>query len=137
MSFTVDLLLTDVPADNSEAWKYIEKLREEYYEDETGAHEKLQKLHDVLTERYPCLCSYDDDDPEMDKSPWADGPMMGNFASKMGMLAIVYSRADEVFPFILESALALDIIVADGQSERIYRPGEDAEKNSKPWWQFW
>ena len=58
----------------------------------------------------------------MDESPWADGPMIGNFASKMGMIAIRFSHVDEVFDFILEEALALGIILADGQSEKIYRP---------------
>ena len=137
MSFTVDLILTDVPEDNKEAWEFIEKLREEYYEDKSGAHEKLVKLHGVLTKKYPCLCSYDDDDPDIDNSPWADGPMINNFASKMGMLAIAFSRADEIFPFILENALALDIIVADGQSEKIYRPIKQGEIKKKPWWKFW
>ncbi|KZX79232.1 hypothetical protein A3715_28465 [Oleiphilus sp. HI0009] len=137
MSFTVDLLLTEVPRNNEEAWEYIQNLREEYYEDDSGAHEKLQKLHDRLVEKYPCLSSYDEDDPEFESSPWADGPMINNFASKMGMLAVVYQRVDEVFPFILENALELGIIVADGQSEKIYRPGEEIENDNKPWWKFW
>ncbi|HEY8100234.1 MAG TPA: hypothetical protein VIF82_05735 [Burkholderiaceae bacterium] len=137
MSFTVDLVLTDVPTDDRAAWKYIQELREEYYEDKTGAHEKLIKLHEALTKKYPCLCSFADDDPEMEDSPWADGPMLGNFASKMGMLAIVYSRVDEVFPFILENALALNIIVADGQSEKLYRPGDPDKTGKKPWWKLW
>ncbi|WP_041598471.1 hypothetical protein [Hahella chejuensis] len=123
MSFTVDLILTDIPENNKDAWSFIEKLREEYYEDKSVAHSKLQEFHEVLTKKYPCLCSFADDDPEMENSPWADGPMIENFASKMGMVAIVWSRADEVFPFVLDSALALDIIVADGQSGKIYRPG--------------
>ena len=121
MSFTIDLILTDVPQDNWTAWKYIEELREKYYEDKSAPHEKLAELHEIIIQKYPCLCSYDDDDPKIDNSPWADGPMIGNFASEMGMLAIVYSRVDEVFPFILENALALGIIVADGQSQKIYR----------------
>ncbi|MGJ8676939.1 MAG: hypothetical protein ACSHX0_05445 [Akkermansiaceae bacterium] len=133
MSFTVDLILTEVPETNKDAWGYIEQLREKYYEDESGAHEKLKALHQVLTQKYPCLSSYPDDDPEMENSPWADGPMIGNFASKMGMLAIVYSRVDEVFPFILKEALGLGIIVADGQSERIYRPDEQLLETKKPW----
>lgn len=122
MSFTVDLILTEVPEDQQQAWSDIEELREEYYDDKTGAHPKLKTLHDKLTSKYPCLCSYEDDDPEMDESPWADGPMIGNFASKMGMIAIRFSHVDEVFDFILEEALALGIILADGQSEKIYRP---------------
>lgn len=137
MSFTLDLILTDVPEENGAAWKYIEELREEYYEDNSSAHEKLIALHKILTDKYPCLCSYEDDDPEMENSPWADGPMLNNFASKMGMLAILYSRADELFPFILENALLLDITVADGQSEKIYRPGEPVAAKDRPWWKLW
>lgn len=137
MSFTVDFILTELPKEETEAWSFIERLREEYYEDNSGAHEKLVQLHSVLTQKYPCLCSYADDDPELDKCPWSDGPMINNFASKMGMVAIAYSRADELFPFILEKALELDIIVADGQSEKIYRPGEPVNNSEKPWWKVW
>ena len=70
MSFTVDLILTEVPENNSEAWAYIENLREEYYEDKSGPHQKLIKLHERLTERYPCLCDYEDDDPEAVVDPF-------------------------------------------------------------------
>jgi hypothetical protein len=136
MSFTIDLIVTDVPKENGAAWKYIEALRDEYYEDKSGTHEVLIELHKELIQKYPCLSSFADDDPEADESPWADAPIMENFASKMGMLAIFYSRADEVFPFVLEKALALGIIVADGQSEKIYRPGEDIDASDKPWWKF-
>lgn len=138
MSFTVDLLLTEIPRDNIRAWKYIHSLREEYYQDESGTHETLLKLHDILVQTYPCLCSYADDDPDIDACPWADGPMINNFASKMGMLAITYSRADEVFPFVLTHALALGITVADGQSEKIYRPDDTIKAQPPtPWWKFW
>ncbi|RBP44834.1 hypothetical protein [Arenicella xantha] len=137
MSFTVDLILTEIPENDKEAWGFIENLREEYYEDKSKPHERLVELHKRLTDKYPCLCDYDDDDPEMDNSPWADGPMIGNFASKMGMLAILYSRADELFPFILQNALELDIILADGQDEKIYRPGYKIEQKKKPWWKIW
>ena len=138
MSFTLDLILTDdIPKEANKAWGYIGALRDEYYDDETGAHEKLIKLESILTDKYPCLCSFDEDDPEIESCVWADGPMIGNFASKMGMLAISWSKADEVFPFVLQQAHALDITVADGQSSIIYRPGEEVEQPKKYWWKFW
>ena len=139
MSFTVDFFIEDLPSDEQEAWKLIEKMREEYYEDESEKSELLLKLGDVLTSKYPCLTSYDDDDPAMDDSPWADGPMTDNMASKMGMIAIRYSHVEEVFPFVLESAINLGLIVVDGQSEQIYRPGHliPEPKSKKPWWQIW
>ncbi len=138
MSFTADLIVTEIPAKDDLAWNAILELREEYYEDEGEKAPQLVELHKVLTERYPCLTSYADDDPMMDDSPWADGPMIGNFASKMGMVAIRFDRADEVFPFVRDKALELGITVADGQSELIYRPGVSVEEVEKsPWWKFW
>lgn len=53
----------------------------------------------------------------------------------MGMLAIVFSKVDEVLPFIIEKSNELGITVADGQSERIYWPGQAEER--KPWWKLW
>ncbi|AWH88357.1 hypothetical protein [Limnobaculum parvum] len=79
----------------------------------------LLELHKVLTARYPCLCDCSDD--EVDDCPSADGPMINNFNHDMGMLAISFSRVDEVVPFIIEAALALNIIVADAQTNEIHR----------------
>ncbi len=137
MSFTVDLIPGGLPEDEKEAWKTLEEMRKSYYDDSSQKEDRLIQLHNILTKKYPCLCSYDDDDPEMDNSPWADGPMIDNFASKMGMLAVVYSKVDEVIPFILESALSLGITVVDGQSEKIYRPLDKSKTQKKqPWWRF-
>lgn len=137
MSFTLDLVVTELPRDDKEAWNYVEELREEYYNDDSGPHQKLVDLHEVLTQKYPCLCSYDDDDPSIDKSPWADGPLIGNFASKMGMVAITWPRVDDAAPFVIESAKRLGIIVMDGQGAKIHRPGESESALIKPWWKFW
>jgi hypothetical protein len=65
--------------------------------------------------------------------------MINNFAHEMGTLAIAFSRADEVVPFVIEKAGALGITVADGQSEKIFRPGEAAttSRQGKPWWKPW
>ncbi|MGE8224353.1 MAG: hypothetical protein ACN6RK_01085 [Stenotrophomonas sp.] len=139
MSYTLDLIVGPLPQDDKQAWQHIETLRESYYDDSREKAPALVELHAVLTARYPCLCSYPDDDPEMDNSPWADGPMIGNFAHEMGMLAISFSRVDEVAPFIIAEANALGISVADGQSAEIHRPGGGAQKQAekRSWWRFW
>lgn len=139
MSYTVDLIVAPLPPENKAAWTAIMALRESYHEDEREKAPVLIQLHSVLTARYPCLCSYADDDPRMDESPWADGPMINNFAHDMGMLAISFSRVEEVVPFIIKEANALGISVADGQSGEIYRPGNGTHGSltSKPWWKFW
>lgn len=137
MSFTVDLIVPALPDGDKKAWDLINVMREKYYNDQGEKAEVFLRLHAALTERYPCLCSYADDDPEMDNSPWADGPMLNNFCSEMGMLAIVFSRVDEVLPFILEKCSELGITVADGQSGKIHRPGDSGQTDTKPWWRFW
>lgn len=123
MSYTVDLIVSPLSSNNEEAWAQIESLRDAYYDDEREKAPQLVALHGVLTEKYPCLCSYDIDDDDSDSSPWADGPMINNFSHEMGMLAISFSRVREVVPFIIESANKLGIAVADGQSGEIHRAG--------------
>lgn len=139
MSYTVDLIVGSLPQDTKLAWQHVEALREAYYDDEREKAPAFVDLHAALTARYPCLCSYADDDPDMDNSPWADGPMMGNFAHEMGMLAISFSRVDEVVPFIIAEANARGITVADGQSEEIHRPGVGTPRQAakRSWWKFW
>lgn len=122
MSYTVDLIVVPLPENDQTAWQYIQALRDTYYDDEREKASALIALHSALTARHPCLCSFADDDPEMDDSPWADGPMINNFSNEMGMLAITYSRVDEVLPFIVTEANALGIAVADGQTGQILRP---------------
>jgi len=138
MSFTVDLIVGPLPTRDKDAWKTIKRLRETYYEDKREKAPALLRLHGVLTAKYPCLSSYALNDPAEEDCPWADGPMLGNFAHDMGMLAISFRRADELLPFIVEAANALGITVADGQSERIYRPKSGGpDSTSKPWWAVW
>ena len=139
MSYTVNLIVGPLSENDKIAWQQIEVLCESYYNDELDKAPSLIKLHAVLTSRYPCLCSYDDDDEKIEESPWADGPMIGNFAGEMGMLAVSFSRVDEVIPFIIKEANALGISVADPQSGEIFRPNSSMQDKmrSKPWWKFW
>ena len=46
--------------------------------------------------------------------------MINNFSHEMGMLAISFSRAGEVVPFIVKSTNQLGITVADGQTGEIH-----------------
>ena len=122
MSFTLEFFPEGLPTDCDDIWEYIEEMADEYYDDEGEKSPKLIELHKKLTEIYPCLSSYEDDDPAQENCPWADGPMIKNFASKMGMVAIVFSRVDDVVPKVIDVALELGITVVDGQSEKIIRP---------------
>jgi hypothetical protein len=122
MSYALDFVVARVPNRKGQAWDFLEDLTDRYEDDRAPAHPLLQQLHDALVARYPCLSSYADGDPEKDNCPWADGPLINNFASELGMVSIKFPRVDEVLPFAVESALALGITVMDGQEEKIYRP---------------
>jgi hypothetical protein len=139
MSYTIDLIIEELPFDEKEAWNRVESLREKYYGDEREKSPLFLELYKNITKVYPCLCSYADDDPAMDESPWADGPMINNFANEMGMLAIVYSKVDDVVPFVINEAKRLGITVVDGQDGKIHRPrsSEDIINPKKPWWRIW
>lgn len=140
MSYTIDLIVAPLPENNGQAWQHIEKLRECYYDDTREKSPSLIKLYTALTAQYPCLSGYGEDDSAVDASPWADGPMLDNFAHDMGMLAIASSQADAAMPFIIEKANALGITVADGQTLKIYRPSPPAPSSKpreKSWWKIW
>jgi hypothetical protein len=122
MSFTLDLIVGPVSKNQKEAFALVEALRERYYDDDRPKVPALVALHEKLIARYPCMASYGEDDPEVENCPWADGPMINNFAHEMGMVAIRFSRADEVAPFVIETANLLGITVFDGQAERFHRP---------------
>jgi hypothetical protein len=121
MSFTLDFVVDNVSPNDQQAFSYLEKLREIYYDDPRPRSAILVQLHDKLTAKFPCLCSYADDEDDSE-SPWADGPLINNFANEMGMVSIVWSRVDEVVPFVINTALELGITVFDLQEGRIYRP---------------
>jgi len=122
MSYTLLLITVPLPANQEEAWSKIEKLQEHYFGDDREKAEVLEVLHGQLTAQYPCLSSYADNDPSIDDCPWADGPMINNFAHDMGTLAITFEAAEYVVPFVIEKALELGIAVADPQKWEIIRP---------------
>jgi hypothetical protein len=116
MSYTVTFVPMKVSGNDSEAFAEVEALQERYGQTEHDArHPALVALHDALVARFP-----ETDDP--DDAPWADGPLIENFGSEMGMVAIVFSRVEEVLPAVLEIALAHGITVLDDQTGLVHRP---------------
>ncbi len=122
MSYSLDFVVPSVPNRKGQAWDFLEDLTDRYEDDRGPTHPLLRQLHDLLVARYPCLSSYADGDPEKDNCAWADGPLINNFASEMGMVSIKFARAEEVVPFAVDAALGLGITVMDGQDEKIHRP---------------
>lgn len=122
MSYTLEFVVSKVPNRKGQAWDFLEDLQDRFEDDRGAPHPLLKQLHAALVDRYPCLSSYADGDPAKEECPWADGPLINNFASEIGEVSIKFSRVAEVVPFAVEQALALGITVMDGQDESIHRP---------------
>lgn len=80
----------------------------------------FKTLHDQLTLRYPCICALPEE--EVDGGVWSDGPLWNNFGHRAAVLGIVYSRVEEVLPFLVETATSLELTVFDWGGPSIYRP---------------
>jgi len=122
MSIILKIVAAPLPDDDTQAWAAA---------DDVCAHEDdampkapvLVKLHDVLTSVYPCLCSDASDDPDMDDTPWSDGPLINNFGSVSASLGLATDDDDgSAAGFIVAAARTLGLTVLDEQSGEIYRP---------------
>lgn len=116
MSYTIAIVESPIPADDAEAWNALDALTEA----EGPVPQGLRSLHDRLTERYACLSSLSDD--EIDDGVWSDGPLWNNFAAQAAVLGVVYSRVEEVLPFIIDTAASLGLAVFDWSTGHIHRP---------------
>lgn len=63
--------------------------------------------------------------PEGRDSPWAAGPMANEASGRVMHFAVVYSRLEEVTPFILEAAEAAGVVLLDQQEEQVLVPRGD------------
>lgn len=120
MSYSLVFSRVEIPNDVSDPWEWVNGEIEKYYEDDRGPHPTLQELYDQLTAKYPCICDLSDE--EIDNGVWADGPLINNFAQDLAMVSISFSVIEEVAPFVIETANALNITVFDHQNQTIYSP---------------
>jgi hypothetical protein len=141
MSYVVDIVDGDPPARYEPAPKLCHGLaeaRDARIGEEHGKHveppsARMRELHGRLTARYPCIC---DDE----HGPWSDGPLIENFGQRIATLGVVYSRADEVIPFLISTSTGMGFWVFDPQAEIVHLPGGVVLRPAgaaKSWWQFW
>jgi hypothetical protein len=116
VSYNVAITLPTIPAVDKAAWAEVDSMI-----DEDGPVAPIfTELLSRLTERYPCICDLPDD--EVDDGVWSDGPLRNNLGHRATVLGMVYSRVDEVLPFLIEQSNSLGLIVFDWATETIYRP---------------
>jgi hypothetical protein len=115
MSYNIAICTPPVPSDDETAWAIVDSLI-----DAKGPVPAVFKtLHERLTARYPCICSLEDD--RVDEGVWSDGPLWNNFGHRAAVLGMVYSRFEEVLPFLVKTANELGLTVFDWAGPSIYR----------------
>jgi hypothetical protein len=117
MSYNVAICTEPVPSKDEEAWHAVDSLIDAKGE----PPEVFKELHDRLTRRYPCICTLRDDRVDVD-GVWSDGPLWNDFGHRAAVLGMVYSRVEEVLPFLVETANDLGLVVFDWSGPSIYRP---------------
>lgn len=97
-----------------------DRICSEAYERRTTQKPLFIRLAKALTERYPCLCDFDDD--ATDACVWVDGPLDGITDRGRYSLGIVTRYLDEVYPFVVETATSLGLVVYDFQCGDTFLP---------------
>jgi hypothetical protein len=117
MSYNVAICTEPIPENDAAAWEQIDGLTEA----QGPTPSVFKELYDALTARYPCICTLPDDRVD-EEGVWSDGPLWNDFGHRAAVLGVVYSRAEEVLPFLVETALRLGLTVFDWGGPNIYRP---------------
>jgi hypothetical protein len=119
MSYNVAICTPPISSDDAAAWEQLDEL----INTQGPPPSVFRELHDGLTARYPCICTLPDDRVD-EQGVWSDGPLWNDFGHRAAVLGVVYSRAEEVLPFLVETAIGLDLTVFDWGGPNIYRPEE-------------
>jgi len=114
VSFNLAFWIGNPPKDDTAAAAEFERLHTLHRGGEaTDARPELLAFISEITERYPDLMDLPDD--EVDDGVWSDGPLTGNASGPLLYLGIVWSRVDEVVPFLVDRARARQLIIFDPQ----------------------
>jgi hypothetical protein len=116
MSYDVAIVATDIVSADADAWLRLDA----QIEQQGDAPPQFQRLHDQIVPRYPCLSMLSDEAAK--DCVWSSGPLWSEFGSAAAVLAIRYPRADEVVPFVVETARSLGLSVFDWTSRQVHRP---------------
>jgi hypothetical protein len=141
MSYTIDVVEVEIPADDQAAWELREHLLETAEARDPSA--KMLELYHNLKAKHPCIM----EDPD---GPWSDGPLLGNFRSPVTTLGISYSRVEDALPSVISIATSMGFTVFDPDNQTIHGPRVAASrrepdaanigtlpKSERKWWQIW
>jgi hypothetical protein len=103
------------PASNEDAAQTFEALYEQYVEREpTVPTPKVREFVESLLARFPDFDDLSDD--EMDDSPWADSPLIGNASGPFFYFSMVTnSAAAEAWDLATRTAARMGLVAFDPQ----------------------
>jgi hypothetical protein len=120
MNHTLDVLVPAISVDDRLAWIALAEMRGQPVSGPVP--DVLMRFHATLVAVYPCLASYQWDDPTVDECPWTQGRLIRGFGSRRATLELRASSVDGVLDFILRTAGTLGLTVFDKQRGQIHRP---------------
>ena len=116
MGYSITIAIPPIANNDGAAWEFLEAASD----DEGLAPAVFKDCHELLVQRYPCLSSLTDD--AADNGVWKDGPLWNNFGALIAHLSIVSSRANEVLPFVIDTARSLGLYTFDWETRYVHRP---------------
>lgn len=117
MGFNLAFWIGDAPANDAAAAAELERLYQEHLAgDPLPAAPELLAFIGEITARYPGLTDLDDD--HIDDGVWSDGPLTDDASGPILYLGVVWSRVDEVVPFLVARARSRGLNVFDPQETR-------------------
>jgi hypothetical protein len=117
MSFT--LAVWEGPRPSADALAEFERLSARYLgtDDPAPPTPRVRAFIEAITAKYPDLGDLSDD--EIDDGVWSDGPLVGNANGPFFYFGLVWSRVEEVVPFLAETARAHGLVCFDPQSNAL------------------
>jgi hypothetical protein len=112
-----DLVIVDlpVPSIDEQAWQMWPEICDSLAAGVGPASFVFRELHRRITTRFPCIS---DDE----SGPWDYGPLINCFGTHIASVGIRGSRIDDVVPFVIETAIEMNLVVFDPQMAEIHRP---------------
>jgi hypothetical protein len=110
----------------------VEEFDRRYRESEIraeAASARIRQYVKALLARYPDMTDLPDE--LVDTTPWADGPLIDNAIGDFFYFAISPSHAEEVVPFLADTAQAHGLACFDPQEQRLLNP--PPRKSWRPW----
>lgn len=116
MSFDLAVMNLQEPITSAEAGDLYAELCEGNI-DVVAPSENIDLFYQELTSKYPDIDSYSDD--EVDSCPWS---VELDVSDGAGVMCMVWSRVEEVAPFVMQLANKHRLACYDPQEEKIWLP---------------